>query len=127
MKKAPDLLPLERQQFAVLDSGLRYARAQIGPDVTVQRLLILINVYLHEGLSQNELLLKLDSTSIPALSRNLADLSKRTSRKTVGPNLVQMKTDPDNLRKKRIFLTAKGRRFLIGMIQRMTAVANKRQ
>ena len=118
MKKMnADLLISEKRQFYVLDRALRYARSKLGPDITVQRLLILINVYTHEGLSQNELLEKLESTSIPALSRNLADMSKRTSRRTEGPDLVELRTDTQNLRKKRIYLTRRGRQILNRLIK----------
>jgi DNA-binding MarR family transcriptional regulator len=96
----------------LLDRALRFARAKLSPDITAQRLLILIAVYFHEGLSQRELLSHLDSTSITALSRNLADLSSLTTRKTPGPGLLSLKVDPLNLRVKRVFLTSKGKRFM---------------
>lgn len=92
-----------------LDLALRAARRRLGPDVTVQRLLILLAVHRHEGLSQRELLTLLESTSVTALSRNLADLSMRTSRKTAGPGLLELRTDPMNLRRKAVHLTDAGR------------------
>jgi DNA-binding MarR family transcriptional regulator len=95
-----------------LDRALRYARAKLSPDITAQRLLILIAVYFYEGLSQRELLTHLESTSITALSRNLADLSALTTRKTPGPGLLELRVDPRNLRIKRVFLTPKGKRFM---------------
>ncbi|MDX1498272.1 MAG: hypothetical protein R3176_00135 [Woeseiaceae bacterium] len=102
----------QAKTLMALDRALRYARAKLSPDITAQRLLILIAVYFHEGLSQRELLTHLESTSITALSRNLADLSALTTRKTPGPGLLELRVDPLNLRVKRIFLTAKGRRFM---------------
>ena len=96
----------------LLDRALRFARKNLSPDVTAQRLLILIAVYFHEGLSQRELLKHLDSTSITALSRNLADLSAMTTRKVPGPGLLELRTDPLNLRIKRVFLTSRGKRFV---------------
>ena len=93
-----------------LEKALRFARKNISPDVTAQRLLILIGVYFHEGLSQRELLKFLDSTSITALSRNIADLSSFTTKKLPGPGLLELRVDPLNLRVKRVFLTARGRR-----------------
>lgn len=95
-----------------LDDALRFARARLSPDITAQRLLILIAVYFNEGLSQRELLQHLESTSITALSRNLADLSAFTTRKTVGPGLLELRVDPMNLRIKRVFLTRKGKSFM---------------
>lgn len=100
------------KNIELLDRALRFARAKLSPDITAQRLLILIAVYFHEGLSQRELLAHLDSTSITALSRNLADLSSLTTRKTPGPGLLSLKVDPLNLRVKRVFLTSKGKRFM---------------
>lgn len=95
-----------------LDRALRYTRAHLSPDVTAQRLLILLCVYFNEGLSQRELLDKLDSTSITALSRNIADLSDLTTRKTQGPGLLELRTDPQNLRIRRVHLTRRGKAFV---------------
>jgi DNA-binding MarR family transcriptional regulator len=96
----------------MLDNALRFARAKLTPDITAQRLLILISVFLNEGMNQRELLKTLDSTSITALSRNLADLSALTTKKLPGPGLLELRIDPMNLRVKRIYLTAKGRSFV---------------
>lgn len=97
------------QRLQELDRALRFARARLNPEISAQRLLILLCVYFNEGMSQRELLDKLDSTSIPTLSRNLADLSALTTRKTTGPGLLELRTDPMNLRVKRVHLTPKGR------------------
>jgi DNA-binding MarR family transcriptional regulator len=105
--EAPDLADLRR-----FERTLRRARSQLGPDVTLQRLLILVNVYLNEGLSQSELRSSLDATSATALSRNLADLSAWTSRKQTGPGLLELRTDPMNLRRKSIHLTDTGRELI---------------
>ena len=91
---------------------LRFARDRVDPDITAQRLVILITVCLNEGLSQNELLQDLERTSVTALSRNLADLSVLSSRKVAGPGLIEMRNDPMNLRKKRVYLTDAGRDYL---------------
>ena len=95
-----------------LEKALRFARSNLSADITAQRLLILIGVYFHEGLSQRELLSFLDSTSVTALSRNIADLSSLTTKKLPGPGLIELRIDPLNLRVKRVFLTAAGRRFM---------------
>ena len=96
----------------LLDRALRFARKNLSADVTAQRLLILIAVYFHEGLSQRELMNYLEGTSITALSRNLADLSALTTKKAPGPGLLELRTDPLNLRVKRVFLTRKGKTFV---------------
>lgn len=101
-----------KNTMRVLDRGLRFARARLSADITAQRLLILIAVYFNEGLSQRELLKHLDSTSITALSRNLADLSALTTKKLPGPGLLELRMDPLNLRVRRVFLTRKGQTFM---------------
>lgn len=95
-----------------IDKALRFARSHLSADITAQRLLILITVYFHEGMSQRELLTFLDSTSITALSRNIADLSDLTTKKLPGPGLLEQRIDPLNLRVKRVFLTPKGKNFM---------------
>ncbi len=107
-----DLTSAEYAQLHALDEALRFARAELTPDVTAQRLLILICVFFNQGLSQRELLGKLKTTSITALSRNLAHLSAWTTRKEEGPGLIELRSDPMNLRIKRVFLTNKGERFV---------------
>ena len=102
----------EIEQLHVLDEALRFARSELTADVTAQRLLILISVFFNQGMSQRELLKTLDATSITALSRNLADLSAWTTRKSEGPNLIELRPDPMNLRVKRVFLTGTGERFM---------------
>jgi DNA-binding MarR family transcriptional regulator len=106
-----------------IDRLLREARHALGADVTVQRLLILLNVYLNEGLSQTELLRQLDGTSVTALSRNLADLSAWTSRKRPGPDLLELRTDPMNLRRKTVHLTETGR----ALVERLSTLAEREQ
>lgn len=107
-----DLTSTEIGQLHALDNALRFARSQLSADVTAQRLLILICVFFNQGLSQRELLTKLESTSITALSRNLADLSAWTTRKKQGPGLIELRSDPMNLRVKRVFLTTAGEKFV---------------
>lgn len=111
-KRSSNLTPAELDQLHALDNALRFARSHLSPDVTAQRLLILICVYFNQGLSQRELLTKLESTSITALSRNLADLSAWTTRKTEGPGLIELRSDPMNLRVKRVYLTNAGQSFV---------------
>lgn len=112
-------------RLVALDRALRFARSELTADVTAQRLLILISVFFNQGLSQRELLTKLDTTSITALSRNLADLSAWTTRKTEGPGLIELRPDPMNLRVKRVFLTDKGDEFVRRWID--AAAAGRRE
>jgi DNA-binding MarR family transcriptional regulator len=74
--------------------------------------MILLSVHANEGLSQRELLDTVAGCSITALSRNLADLSRLTSRKRPGPGLVESRPDPMNLRLRRVYMTPKGRRLV---------------
>ena len=122
--------PAEIDQLHALDNALRFARSHLSPDVTAQRLLILICVYFNQGLSQRELLTKLESTSITALSRNLADLSSWTTRKKEGPGLIELRPDPMNLRVKRVYLTSAGQAFvkrLLAAGARAHTASRKRQ
>jgi len=107
-----NLTSAQLDQLHALDNALRFARSQLSADVTAQRLLILICVYFNQGVSQRELLTKLESTSITALSRNLADLSAWTTGKKEGPGLIELRADPMNLRIKRVFLTTAGEKFV---------------
>lgn len=107
-----DMTRQDLERLRALDRALRFARCELTADITAQRLLILVCVFFNEGLSQRELLTRLDSTSITALSRNLADLSSWTTKKAEGPGLIELRVDPMNLRIKRVYLTAKGRRFV---------------
>lgn len=91
---------------------LRFARDNLSSDVTVQRLLVLLCVARQEGLSHRELAQVLPGISTTSLSRNLADLSALTSRKTPGPGLIEQRHDPLNLRRKQLFLTTRGKRFM---------------
>ena len=104
-----------------LGTALNFARRRISPDVTAQRLAILLCVYFNEGLSQRELLEKLEATSVTALSRNLADLSALTTRKSPGPDLLELRSDPMNLRIKRVYLTPKGRDLLVDWVSAFSA------
>jgi DNA-binding MarR family transcriptional regulator len=122
-----ELTSSELKQLQALDRALRFARSEISPDITAQRLLILICVYFNQGMSQRELLTKLDSTSITALSRNLADLSAWTTRKTEGPGLIELRQDPMNLRVKRVFLTPAGKRFVRRWLGAATQTRPKRR
>lgn len=100
------------QQFPALINCLRAARDAISPDITVQRLLVLLSVADHPGCSQHDLGQRLTGISSTALSRNLADLSALTSRKLPGPNLIRQQPDPTNLRRKQLHLTRKGQRLI---------------
>lgn len=102
----------ELDQLRAMDAALRFARCELSADITAQRLLILICVFFNEGLSQKELLSRLDSTSITALSRNLAEMSEWTPRKVAGPGLIELRQDPMNLRVKRVYLSKKGKNFV---------------
>lgn len=108
-------------KLKTLAQALRFARLNLSPDVTAHRLSILLGVYFNEGLSQRELLDELDATSITALSRNLADLSAITTRKSEGPGLIELRPDPMNLRIKHVHLTRRGRRFVQRWLAAMTA------
>ncbi len=102
---------------AGFDQMLVRARKELGPDVTILRLHILLNVYLNEGVSQSELLQILDMTSVTALSRNLADMSLLTSTKRPGPGLIELRFDNMNLRRKTIHLTGQGKSIVKSILK----------
>lgn len=91
---------------------LRFARDEIAPDVTIQRVLVLLTVAAEPGRSQTELARALPGISTAALSRNLADLSRTTSQKRPGPDLVTLAPDPGSLRRKLVRLTPRGKRLI---------------
>ena len=117
----------ELDQLYALDGALRFARAELTADITAQRLLILLNVFFNQGMSQRELLSQLDTTSITALSRNLADLSAWTTRKAKGPGLIELRPDPMNLRIKRVFLSDRGERFVKRWLQATSEAPEERK
>lgn len=117
----------QKRRLRSLDRALRFAREQLSSDITAQRLLILIAVYLNEGMNQRELLKTLQSTSITALSRNLADLSGLTTRKSKGPGLIELRANPMNLRSKQVHLTEKGRAFVKQWLAAMAGTAEAGQ
>jgi DNA-binding MarR family transcriptional regulator len=121
------LTDAELDQLHALDGALRFARSELTADITAQRLLILLSVFFNQGMSQRELLNELDTTSITALSRNLADLSAWTTRKTEGPGLIELRPDPMNLRVKRVFLTSKGERFVKRWLSASTRAQRNRR
>lgn len=109
---------------AILTGALRFFRSELSPDVTAQRLLILLAVRREEGLSQKELGERLEATTPTALSRNLADLSSFTSRKQEGPGLVELRTDPMNLRVRRVYLTQRGKRLFAALDKKLDTATN---
>lgn len=102
-----------------LARGLALTRKELGPDITVLRLSILLCAHANEGVSQRELLAHLDQVSVTALSRNLADLSALSARKTPGLDLIELRSDPMNLRIKRVHLTDRGRKFVTRLVKTM--------
>jgi DNA-binding MarR family transcriptional regulator len=88
---------------AVLFAALTRLRAELGSDVTAARILTMLTVARNPGLSQPELGQYIKDMSQQGLSRNVLDLSARTSSGTEGPDLVR--ADPDPAFRRRNILT----------------------
>lgn len=88
---------------AVLFTALTRLRAELGSDVTAARILTMLTVARNPGLTQPELGQYIKDMSQQGLSRNVLDLSARTSSGAEGPDLVR--SDPDPAFRRRNILT----------------------
>lgn len=96
---------------------LKAARAMIADEVTVQKLDTLLQACLHpDGIEQGTLLEKA-KLSRSATSKNVADLSKITSRKTPGPDLLESVIDPMNRVIRTIRVTPNGEREVLRALE----------
>ena len=99
------------QQMTLFYKGLHRLIVETRqPDVTALRVMLLLAVAANPGISQAELrVLFDDGYKAATLSRNIAELSTRTPRRTAGLGWVELRPDEQDLRVKRIFLTRRGR------------------
>jgi DNA-binding MarR family transcriptional regulator len=79
---------------AVLATALTRFRAELGADVTASRILTLLTISRNPGMSQPELGMHIKDLSQQGQSRNVLDLSARTSTGAPGPDLVRIEPDP---------------------------------
>lgn len=88
---------------------LRSVRLHMG-DVPLQVAEVFFAVAIEEGLSQRELMERLD-ISKASISRIISTLGEWTWRRTKGPGLLETYEDPYERRKKPVRLTSKGRKL----------------
>lgn len=101
-----------------LSRFLRKVR-ETDPELTVQKLQILVEVMMNPGIEQQSLILKVDQTR-SAVSKNLADWSEITSRKKPGPGLIESRIDPRNRVIRTIHPTSEGRKRWAEMISTLS-------
>ena len=83
----------------------------LNPTMTVQVAHTLLLVALHDGKSLTEIS-DLSGFKYPTISRNILDLGQRNRKREPGLGLVEAITDPNELRKKQVRLTPKGKALL---------------
>lgn len=79
---------------SILVTALAAFRAELGSDVTAVRILTLLAISRSPGLPQTELGNYVKDMSQQGLSRNVLDLSARTTAGAKGPDLVSIEPDP---------------------------------
>lgn len=90
---------------------LKAARKNLDADMTVQRLQVLLEVALSEPIEQGTLVRRVDQTR-SAVSKNVANWTALTAKKTKGPGFMESVMDPMNLTTRTIKLTSKGKAAL---------------
>ena len=85
---------------------LRAAR-QLDPDLTVQRLMVLLEIAIQGEITQGALV-KAVGQNRSACSKNVASWTALTSRKTRGPGFVRSDLDPMNMSTRVLSITEKG-------------------
>lgn len=110
----------------VLRVAVGYLQSNVDAEISAQRILTLIGVAEHPGVAQYELgeRIGIDAASTP--SRNLNDLTHRTSRRKPGPGLVTQEPDPDFRRRNVVRLTDRGEALLAAMTAEVNKAMQKR-
>lgn len=101
-----------------LDRALRQVRASIDPLVPTQVVQAFLTVALNEGKTLTEIAEVL-GTNVSTASRQLLDLGERNRKREPGYMLIEVQSDPMNLRINRYALTPKGRLLLRELAQIM--------
>ena len=93
-------------------------RLQVDSEMSVQRLQVLMHCMASpDGVDQQGIPAAVDQ-SRSAVSKNLADLSELTSKKTRGPGLLRSDADPMNLSTRIIRVTQTGRQVWADILRR---------
>ncbi len=83
---------------------------EVDPDVSVQKLQVLVEVMCNPGIDQASLLQSVDQ-SRSAVSKNIAEWSAINSRKKPGPGFIESRIDPMNRVSRLLYPTDKGKRM----------------
>lgn len=108
------------QSRAFLLGAMGVLRESLGIDTTLLKLQVLIEVANHPQIPQFELESRVDAAK-STVSRNVLDLTRTTSRKETGPNLVVQLEDPEYRKRNLLELTTKGQQ----LVTKMVAEGNK--
>lgn len=111
---------------AVLATALTRLRAELGADVTASRILTLLTVARNPGMSQPELGMHIKDLSQQGQSRNVLDLSARTSSGAEGPDLVRIEPDPAFRRRNILSPTPNTTKLLNALTADVNRVAKNR-
>lgn len=111
----------------VLRVAVGFLQENVDAEISAQRIITLIGVAEHPGVAQYELGERIGIDAASTLSRNLNDLTHRTSRRKPGPGLVTQEPDPDFRRRNLVRLTDRGETLLAAMTHEVNKAMEKRQ
>jgi DNA-binding MarR family transcriptional regulator len=104
----------QRLRLKRFERALGQVRAAVAPTVPVAMVQTLIAVAMNEGNTLSDYANQTQA-NVSTISRHMHELGSRSRTGGEGHGLVDQTTDPDNLKKRRYTLTARGR-VLVGQI-----------
>lgn len=110
----------------VLRVAVGFLQDNVDAEISAQRIITLIGVAEHPGVAQYELGERIGIDAASTLSRNLNDLTHRTSRRKPGPGLVTQEPDPDFRRRNVVRLSDRGEALLAAMTAEVNKAMQKR-
>lgn len=111
----------------VLRVAVGFLQDNVDAEISAQRIITLIGVAEHPGVAQYELGERIGIDAASTLSRNLNDLTHRTSRRKPGSGLVTQEPDPDFRRRNVVRLSDRGEALLAAMTAEVNKAMEKRQ
>lgn len=112
------------QSRAFMLGAMSVLRESLGIDTTLLKAQILFVVANHPQIPQFELESRVDAAK-STVSRNVLDLTRTTSRKEAGPNLVVQLEDPEYRKRNLLELTTKGQALMVKMVAEGNKVMSK--
>ncbi|MDR3446258.1 MarR family winged helix-turn-helix transcriptional regulator [Dyella sp.] len=103
------------QSRAFMLGAMGVLRESLGIDTTLLKAQIIFEVANHPQIPQFELESRVDAAK-STVSRNVLDLTRQTSRKEPGPNLVVQLEDPEYRKRNLLELTTKGQSLMTKMV-----------